>query len=130
MNEANKDQVIAKPHSGLGIASVIISIATIFLAVCWCLLSYLFFEQIFGSSKFYSVSRFVISSFVLTVFGLLLHILGGIFGIIGWRSIKTNDRYPMLGTVVNFMLIFADILLIVLLIFISLLGVLASVPVH
>jgi hypothetical protein len=116
-----------KPHSKLGIASLLIGVLTIAFAFFWCLLNYFFFEQIFGTRKVSGPASFLMASLTLTVIGSLFHIVGGILGIIGWRSAKTHVFFSIIGTVFNFLLIILDILLIIFLFFIF---VIITAPVH
>lgn len=115
MNESPKKFVAQKPHSKFGIASIIIGFVIIGLGILWYLLSYLFFDQMFGPPM-YRVTRvldFTMVSIFIAIFFAMLHLVGIVLGIIGWVSKKTHNLFPIIGTIFNLLLIIGDILLIV-----------------
>lgn len=115
MNEPNINPIAQKPHSKLGIASIIIGFVIIALGVLWYLASYLFFDQMFGPPM-YRVTRvldFTAVSIVIAVFFAVLHLVGMGFGIAGWISKKTRNLFPIIGTIFNLLLIIGDILLVI-----------------
>jgi hypothetical protein len=129
MNESAKNLIAPKTHSKLGIASIIIGIVIIGFGVLWYLMSYLFFDQMFGPPR-YRVTRvmnFTAVSIGIAIFFAILHLVGIGFGIAGWISKKTHNLFPIIGTVFNLLLIIGDILLIVWWFFIL---VIANAPVH
>jgi hypothetical protein len=115
MNESPKNFVEQKSHSKLGIASIIIGFAIIAMGVLWYLISFVFFEQMFGPPM-HSVTRvvrFTSVSIVLAIIFAMLHLVGIAFGIAGWASKKTYNLFPIIGTFFNLLLVIGDIILIV-----------------
>ena len=129
MNKSPKNFVAQKPHSKLGIASIIIGFVIIALGVLWYLMSYLFFDQMFGPPmhRVRGVMEFTALSIAIAIIFAILHLVGIVLGVIGWVSKKTHNLFPIIGTVFNLLLIIGDIGLIIWWGFIF---VIATAPVH
>ncbi len=96
MIDQNNDLLEDKTHSRLGIASVFIGIAV-------PVLLFVFFAvaMLLGTTKGSVGNYILIGVFILAISAPFIHLLGIIFGVIGWISKKTKNLFPIIGTILN-----------------------------
>lgn len=112
MTDQTDNPLADKPHSRLGIASLVIGIAVPILIAVFFLIA-----MLLGSSKT-SIGGYIATGVVFFALSApLIHLLGVIFGVIGWLSKKTKNLYPMIGTVLNAVLMIIGILLVLLMVY-------------
>jgi hypothetical protein len=111
MTEQTGDLLLVKRHSRLGIAATIIAVTLPILLVV----------LIFGGGTLLSIIKkgdnenAVTLSLVLTILSLpLIHLLGLILGLIGLFSKKTKKLFPIIGSVLNAVLLLLGVTIIVL----------------
>ncbi len=110
MNE-QYDKSEQKHTSRLGVASLVIGVVTPFLLVL-----FLFLSILLGSKKGTVGSAFAMVFLIIGLLAPFLHLTGFILGLCGWISKKTQNLFPIAGTILNAFLGVCGILIIYLLI--------------
>ncbi len=109
MIEQNNNSISEKPHSRLGVASVVIGVAVPLLLIL------IFAVAILLGTKKDSVGNYIlIGGIIFSMSAPLLYLVGIIFGVIGWVSKKTKNLYPIIGTILNSILGIIGVLLVLL----------------
>lgn len=108
MIEASEHSILEKRHSRLGIASVIIAIVLPALFICPIIIAAIVDSPSSSASKIFFTVGFVVG-----IFAPALHLTGIIFGVIGWVSKRTRNLFPIIGTVLNSILLLIGLLMIV-----------------
>lgn len=106
MIDQNNNSLETTIHSRLGIASVIIGFAVPLLLM-------LFFAvaMLLGTKEGSIGGYILIGVVIFAISAPLLHLIGGVFGVISWISKKTKNLFPMIGTLLNAFLGITGILL-------------------
>jgi hypothetical protein len=106
--EQTDNSIFEKRHSRLGIASVIIAIFLPILFICPIIIA-----AIVDTTEGTYSKIFMSIGIAVGVSAPLLHLIGIIFGIIGWRSKKTKNLFPVMGTCLNAILLIIGFAIIV-----------------
>jgi hypothetical protein len=96
MSDQNNNSTLEKHHSRLGIASLMIGISVPVLLILFYSIAMLL------GTKEGSIGGYILfGTFIFAIAAPALHLLGVIFGIIGWISKKTKNLFPVIGTILN-----------------------------
>lgn len=101
------NSILEKRHSRLGVASVVIGVLLPFLFIFPLIIA-----AIVDTTEGTYSKIFMSIGMVVGAFAPLLHLIGIIFGVIGWTSKKTKNLFPIIGTILNAILLLIGLLMI------------------
>jgi ABC-type dipeptide/oligopeptide/nickel transport system permease component len=106
--QQNNYQITEKHHSRLGIASVIIGFGLPVLLVLFIIAG-----AFLGTRPGTTGNDIVVVLMLIALSFPLLHLIALVFGLVGIFSKKTKKLFPIIGTVVNGLLLVTGVLVII-----------------